>query len=124
MSNKKISEDSIIDAAQLLRKGAKMLSHYCPECRFPLFEADKKIFCPNCEREVKIERKEETAVESEEKEVKKVLDERFVLVDEKLQSAIGKVCDLILNANSAEEVRVLSESLEKLVSILEKIKKQ
>lgn len=122
MSNKKISEDSIIDAAQLLRKGAKMLSYYCPECKFPLFETDNKIFCPNCEREVKIEKKAEIAVDSGEKEREKI-DEKFRLLDEKLQSAISKVCDLILNASSAEEVRILSESLEKLVSILEKIKK-
>ncbi|MCS7130690.1 MAG: hypothetical protein NZ872_04645, partial [Archaeoglobaceae archaeon] len=71
MSNKKISEESIIDAAQLLRKGAKMLSQYCSECKFPLFESENKIFCPNCEREVKIEKKEELVVEKEVKEERK-----------------------------------------------------
>lgn len=121
MSNKKISEESIIDAAQLLRKGAKMLSQYCPECKFPLFESENKIFCPNCEREVKIEKKEEVVVEKEIEE-RKIFEEKSGM-DTKLESTIVKVCDLILNANSAEEVKTLSEALEKLVGILEKIKK-
>lgn len=122
MSNKKISDESIIDAAQLLRKGAKMLSYYCPECKFPLFEAENKIFCPNCEREVKIEKKEETA-ELVEKEEKKIFDEKSGAIFTKLESAISRVCDLILQANSAGDVKALSESLEKLVSILERVKK-
>ncbi|MEM0215331.1 MAG: Sjogren's syndrome/scleroderma autoantigen 1 family protein [Archaeoglobaceae archaeon] len=123
MSNKKISDESIIDAAQLLRKGAKMLSYYCPECKFPLFEAENKIFCPNCEREVKIEKKEETSGEIIEKGERKILDEKSGLIFTKLESAISKVCDLILQANSAGDVKALSESLEKLVSILERVKK-
>ncbi|MDI9642980.1 MAG: Sjogren's syndrome/scleroderma autoantigen 1 family protein [Archaeoglobales archaeon] len=122
MSNKKISEESIIDAAQLLRKGAKMLSYYCPECKFPLFEAENKVFCPNCEREVKIEKKEEKIVEKEVKEELKI-SEKVSSLDNKLESAISKVCDLILSAKSAEEVKALSESLDRLVGILEKVKK-
>jgi UPF0148 protein len=127
VSNKKISEESIVDAAQLLRRGAKMLSYYCPECNFPLFEAEGRIFCPNCEKEVRIEKKGEIRVEVEKKEEKeedkKIGETRWSSLEEKLQSAISRVCDLILNANSPEEVKVLSETLERLVGALEKIKR-
>ncbi len=124
MSNKKISDESIVDAAQLLRKGAKMLSYYCPECNFPLFEAENKIFCPNCEREVKIEKREGITVDSTAREGKRLLKESQGSLEAKLESAISRVCDLILNATSADEVKTLSESLDKLASVLEKIKKQ
>ena len=124
MSNKKISDESIVDAAQLLRKGAKMLSYYCPVCNFPLFEAENKIFCPNCEREVKIEKKEEITVDSTAREEKRVVRESQGSLEAKLEFAISRVCDLILKATSAEEVKALSESLEKLASVLEKIKRQ
>lgn len=124
MSNKKISDESIVDAAQLLRKGAKMLSYYCPECKFPLFEAENKIFCPNCEREVKIEKKEEITVDRTAGEERKVFKESSGSLEAKLESAISRVCDLILKATSAEEVKALSESLDKLASVLEKVKKK
>jgi|Deesub1362A_J573_1020465.scaffolds.fasta_scaffold00078_78 UPF0148 protein len=45
MEDKKISE-----AVKLLYKGAKMLPYHCPDCQTPIFEVDKKMFCPSCGR--------------------------------------------------------------------------
>ncbi len=47
MEDKKISE-----MAELLFRGAKMLSHHCPECGAPLFQDGNRIFCPSCGRDV------------------------------------------------------------------------
>ncbi|MFN3383631.1 MAG: Sjogren's syndrome/scleroderma autoantigen 1 family protein [Archaeoglobaceae archaeon] len=118
MSNKKISDESVIDAARLLRKGAKMLSLYCPECNFPLFESEGKTFCPNCRREVIIEVGKEEKVQKEEKEI--VLESDTL---ESLEKAIVKVCELITSSKSAEEIRLLSESLEKIANAVEKLRK-
>ena len=51
MEDKKISE-----AVELLYKGAKMLSYYCPECKVPLFKYKDRIFCPSCKRDVVFEK--------------------------------------------------------------------
>ncbi|RUM33038.1 MAG: hypothetical protein DSY33_05690 [Archaeoglobus sp.] len=50
MEDKKISE-----MAELLCRGAKMLSYYCPDCNVPLFKNGEKIFCPVCGREAVFE---------------------------------------------------------------------
>jgi len=55
MEDKKISE-----MAELLCKGVKMLSQYCPECRVPLFKDGDRIFCPSCGRDVIFENSELT----------------------------------------------------------------
>ncbi|MEM1578651.1 MAG: Sjogren's syndrome/scleroderma autoantigen 1 family protein [Archaeoglobaceae archaeon] len=117
MSNKKISDEAVVDAAMLLRKGAKMLSYFCPECHFPLFEAEDKIFCPNCEKEVIIE-----------KEEKKEVVERKIEIPNKdiansIEKAFCRICDMIISSNSVEEIKILSDSLEKVANVLEKIKK-
>lgn len=116
MSNKKISDESVIDAAKLLRKGAKMLSLYCPECHFPLFEAEGKTFCPNCRREVVVVKDEE--VEKKQKMVFESSD-IFGIVER----AIARICELIISSNSAEEIKMLSESLERIAIAVEKLRK-
>lgn len=105
-----------MDAARLLRKGAKMLSLYCPECHFPIFEAEGKKFCPNCRREVVIEE----VVEKKEKVGEVKVDSGALVAVER---AILRVCELIANSSSVEEIRILSESLEKLAVAFERLRK-
>lgn len=43
------------EMAELLRKGASMLSETCPRCGTPLFKLpDGEIICPMCQRSVRI----------------------------------------------------------------------
>jgi len=43
------------EMAELLRKGAKMLSVSCPECSSPLFQLKTgEMFCSKCKKDVKI----------------------------------------------------------------------
>jgi len=129
VGDKKISENGIESAAELLYKGAKMLAYSCPDCKMPLFEKDGRVFCPSCGREVIIEGENETSeaqAKSEtvhdEKALEKTEPADYVGLSEKVERAISKVCDMIVESRSIEEVRVLSESLEKLVDVLKKIK--
>ncbi len=126
MGDKKISERGISNAAELLYEGAKMLAHHCPDCKVPLFEKDGKIFCPSCGREAifedssteSTERVEKSPDETEER----VKDNRTVYI--KLEEAISKICDMIVKAKSPEEVKELSESVEKLALVLDKLNRQ
>ncbi len=127
MSDKKISEKGIASAAELLYKGAKMLAHSCPECKMPLFEKDGRVFCPSCGREVIIEENAEASAvqaESEKKvpESAKPAKPDYDELPKKVESALSKVCEMIVEARSVEEVKVLSESLEKLADVLRKLK--
>jgi len=126
VSDKKISEKEIASAAELLYKGAKMLAYNCPDCKMPLFEKDGRVFCPSCGREVIIEGEKETSGLQERSEVEGEMitsETGYVDLYGKVERAISKVCDMIAESRSVEEVRVLSESLEKLVDVLIKIKK-
>lgn len=126
MSDKKISDKGISTAAELLYKGAKMLAYNCPECKVPLFEKDGKIFCPSCNRE---------AIDYEEKEIKKEVKEEDTRdvrrqknfaeleIDKKLKLAMCRICDMIVCSQSSAEVKELSESLEKLVDVMKKLRK-
>ncbi len=50
--------DEIKKMADMLRKGAKMLSQVCPDCGVPLFKIDSNIYCPSCGRKAVIIGKE------------------------------------------------------------------
>lgn len=130
MSDKKISEKDISSAAELLYKGAKMLAYHCPECKVPLFERDEKIFCPSCGREAIIEG-EQNKRESEETATAKPSQPEDELITEitlkpdlskKIELAMSKICDMIVHSRSVEEVKELSESLEKLAEVMKKLK--
>ncbi|WP_290723659.1 Sjogren's syndrome/scleroderma autoantigen 1 family protein [Archaeoglobus sp.] len=130
MGDKKISENGIESAAELLYKGAKMLAYSCPECKMPLFEKDGKVFCPSCGREVIIEGENENSevqAESETAHDETALEKAkpeadYLGLSKKIERAISKVCDMIAESRSVEEIKVLSESLERLVDVLKKIK--
>ncbi len=131
MSDKKISDDAVASAAELLYKGAKMLSKHCPECGLPLFEKDGRIFCSNC-GDVKNEEAEGADEAGEIGEVGRGVDEGGI---ERARDAVGqtlmdameraamRICEMIERCGDAEEVRCLTESLEKLVASMERARK-
>lgn len=125
MGDKKISDEAVASAAELLYKGAKMLSKHCPECGLPLFEKDGKVFCSNCgemggdtKSEAKTDALEDEklpGVETAERSVGDLLDA--------MEAAAIRVCEMIEKSGDAEEVRLLTESLEKLVASMERARK-
>ena len=56
-----MSEGSMKEMGELLRKGARMMSEACPECGTPLFRfKGGEIVCPSCNRPVKVVKGDET----------------------------------------------------------------
>ncbi len=49
-----LSEDNIKKMADMLRRGASLLSQSCPQCGSPLFKIKDEIYCPTCEKKVVI----------------------------------------------------------------------
>lgn len=50
-----MSDQSMRDMADMIRKGAKMLSISCPDCGSPLFQMKNgEVICPREKREVRI----------------------------------------------------------------------
>ncbi len=125
MSDKKISE-----AVELLYKGAKMLAYHCPECKMPLFEKDGKIFCPSCGREAVFESKlKDIEAKKQEKEVEEKKEEKILKVDVGEDSLVRiveksaiKICEMIINSENVADIKVLVDSLEKLVNIMDKVR--
>lgn len=135
MSDKKVSDEAISRAAEILLKGAKMLSLHCPECKMPLFEKDSKVFCVSCDKDYDIvevdgkkilkekEVKEipEKVKEKEVKVVKTQLKQNSVLIA--IENAVVKVAEMIVSSKNVDEICKLTDSLEKIVCTLEKAKK-
>lgn len=134
MEDKKISE-----AVELLFKGAKMLSYHCPECKMPLFKYKDKILCPSCKKEavivkegetetiiIKEDRREEErkeTIEREEVKVKEVKEVHEEDVEGILKKGLTKVAKYLVDCKDIDEIQKVVVVLEKLVSIIEKIKK-
>ena len=49
-----LSEEDIKKMANMLRRGASLLSQSCPQCGAPLFKIKDDIYCPTCEKKVVI----------------------------------------------------------------------
>ncbi|WP_202318781.1 Sjogren's syndrome/scleroderma autoantigen 1 family protein [Archaeoglobus neptunius] len=118
MSDKKISEKGISDAAELLYKGAKMLAYNCPDCKLPLFELNGKIFCASCGKEAVIEEKEEAEENIKEETPVSVHSD----ITKKIEMAMSKICDMIVESKDVGEVKELADSLEKLAEVVKKLR--
>lgn len=112
-----VQDKKISEAAEILLKGARMLSFHCPECLLPLFQSGDRVFCPSCKREYeivqnenKVEIKEVNPVEgtvndSKEKESVKIIDNNKI--EEKLELLIDKLIDKALNSDNSYELKEL-----------------
>jgi len=49
-----LNDENIKKMADLLRRGASLLSQSCPQCGSPLFKIKDEIYCPSCEKKVVI----------------------------------------------------------------------
>ena len=128
-----VEDKKISESAELLLKGAKMLKYHCPDCLLPLFKDNEKIFCPSCKTEYIIEesnvipkvqvseteKREEVNKRKEKTTTESVLDEDLVKLIERL---IEKLVKRAISSESLNEIREITEIVERLVYILEKIK--
>jgi UPF0148 protein len=106
--------ESTKQMAELLRSGARMLSHSCPECGSPLFQLKTgEIWCASCQRRVVIvpEGEEATA------EVQLEPLERALL--QKVSSMTG----LLARQSEPGELRETAEALNALLASLERLRR-
>lgn len=109
-----MSEGSLKEIAELLRKGATMLSEACPVCGTPLFKLKNGgLICPMCNRPVKIVSKD-TDIEAmaRRESLENTLNVKIIQV----QKSIDEETD-------PDELQKNIETLMKLLDALEKVKK-
>ena len=116
MEDKKISE-----AAKALVRGAKMLSHHCPECKLPLFQEGKRIYCPSCGKDVVI-------VSDDDAEAGTAADIRIEDTGEageaveNLRRLIDELSSKLLES-SYSEMREILDIMLRAAEVLERLKK-
>ena len=128
-----VEDKKISESAELLLKGAKMLKYHCPDCLLPLFKDNERVFCPSCKTEYIIEesnvipkaqvseteKREEVTKRKKEIITESVLDNDLIKLIEKL---IEKLVRRAMSSESLNEIREITEIVERLTHVLEKIK--
>ena len=101
------------EMAEMLRKGAKMLSMSCPECGTPLFQLKTgEIFCPHEKREVKIVKEGETPETlRQEATLEHTIQSKLVLLQTRLESA-----------KEPAEIRELAQTINALLDTLSRLR--
>ncbi len=130
MEDKKISE-----AVELLYKGAKMLSYYCPECKVPLFKYKDRIFCPSCKRDVVFEKdvnnkksngkecKDESKTFSKAPPNRRDFEQKRNNIEDILRNALINLALRLESVEDLQNMKEVVELIEKLVEIIEKLKR-
>ncbi len=110
-----LSEGSLKNMGELLRKGARMLSESCPECNTPLFQLkDDTLICPMCNKPVIIV-SADTDTEA--------LVQRNRL-NETLNRKISKIQNQLEEEMDPEKINALLETLTRLLDTQSKLKEK
>ena len=109
-----MSEGSMKEMAELLRRGASMLSEACPECGTPLFRLKSgEIICPSCNRPVKLVKGDATKDEVAQQGS----------LEATLRKKITEVQNMIENEKNPATIRDLTDTLIVLLNAIDRIKK-
>jgi UPF0148 protein len=109
-----MSEGSVKEMGELLRKGARMMSEACPECGTPLFRLKGgEIVCPSCNRPVKVIRGDETP---------ESLAQQGSL-EATLRRKVAEVQAMMEGERDPAALRELTDTLMALLGALERVKK-
>ena len=108
-----MSDQNMHEMAEMLRKGAKMLSMSCPECGNPLFQMKSgEVICPRCKREVRILKEGEDVTQATRN------DSLEITLTRKLTAVQGQ-----LDAEQdADRIRELTETLIVLLDAINRLK--
>jgi len=108
-----MSDQNMREMAEMLRKGAKMLSMSCPECGNPLFQMKSgEVICPRCKREVRILKEGEDVTKAIQKDSLEItLTKKLLTVQEQLDAE-----------QDASRIRELTETLLVLLDAIQRLK--
>jgi len=109
-----LSEGSLKNMGELLRKGATMLSESCPECNTPLFRLkDGSLLCPMCNKPV--------VVVSADADVEGMAQQGSI--DQTLLKKVKEIQGKLEAETEPEKINVLLETLMKLLDARERVRK-
>jgi len=109
-----MSEGSMKEMAELLRKGASMLSESCPECGTPLFRLKSgEVTCPSCNRPVRMVKGDATKDEVAQQGG----------LEATIRKKMGEVQAELENEKDHAKMREITSTLMALLDALEKVKR-
>ena len=109
-----LSEGSMKQMAELLRKGATMLSESCPECNTPLFKLkDGSLVCPMCNKPVvMVSADADTEVMAQQGSI-----------DQTLLNKVKEIQGMLETETEPERINKLLETLMLLLDARERVRK-
>ena len=109
-----MSEGSLKNMGELLRKGATMLSESCPECNTPLFRLkDGSLICPMCNKPV--------VIVSADTDVEGIAQQGSI--DQTLLNKVKEIQGKLEAETEPEKINTLLETLMKLLDARERVRK-
>ena len=109
-----LSEGSMKHMAELLRKGATMLSETCPECNTPLFKLqDGSLVCPMCNKPV--------VVVPADADTEGMAQQGSI--DQTLMNKIKEIQGMLEHEQDPSRINALLETLMKLLDTRERVRK-
>ncbi len=109
-----LTEGSVKQMAELLRKGATMLSETCPECNTPLFKLqDGSLVCPMCNKPV--------VVVSANADTEGMAQQGSI--DQTLMNKIKEIQGMLEQEKDPTRINTLLETLMKLLDTRERVRK-
>jgi UPF0148 protein len=110
----KVSEGSMKQMAELLKKGATMLSETCPECNTPLFRLqDGSLVCPMCNKPV--------IIVSSDADTDVIAQQGSI--DQTLLNKIKEIQSLLEEERDPGKINTLLETLMKLIDARERMRR-
>ena len=102
------------EMAELLRKGASMLSESCPICGTPLFKLRSgEVICPHCNRPIRyVEPDEDTARISQKGSLEATIMRK-----------ITEVQGMLEDEKDPQRIREMTSTLMSLLEAMDKVKK-
>ncbi|MFC1804128.1 Sjogren's syndrome/scleroderma autoantigen 1 family protein [Thermoproteota archaeon] len=109
-----LSEGSLKQLAELLRKGAIMLSDTCPECNTPLFRlTDGNLVCPMCNKPV--------VIVPADADIELMAQQGSI--DQTLLNKVKEIQSMLEIEKEPLRINALLETLMKLLDVREKVRK-
>jgi len=112
-----LSGEEMKEMAEMLRKGAKMLSYNCPECGSPLFQLKSgEIWCAKCQRRVVI-------VAEDEDESAATMELLWESLEQNLVEKLSSVNSLLSAEAEPAKVKDLVEVVSVLLTSIERLRR-
>ena len=115
---KTTNQTDMAKMSKLLLSGATMLNDSCPDCKIHLFKKDKKVFCPQSERETVYVKND---CEVKQLEQKFSLDESTLQLRDILTGKMNYLTNLLASSENMQEMLNILEVIDEILVIMQKM---